>query len=190
MQAGVGGRQGQGLCSRRTCLAAGKRSGHASVPQQLPATAIPAYSARPARAPGPLQEAITLDRQENPPPRLLPCSHVHALRPCPLLAQGDSFFSSKAAALVAQAHLRSGLWHPCQGTRPGTAPGGDSWPLLLVGTTTASSPHSSRSGMGSVRAAGTLLGSCGQQQCWAPKQGRQGAGCHCCPTGRLTLSSL
>lgn len=123
-----------------------------------------------ARAPGPLQEAITLGRQENPPPRLLPCSHAPALQPCQLLAQGNFFF--QAAALVAQAHLTSWLWHPCQGTRPGTAPGGNSWPLLLVGTTTASSPHSSRSQMGPVRAAGTLLGSCGQQQCWAPKQGR------------------
>lgn len=34
-------------------------------------------TARPARAPGPLQEAITLGRQENPPPGLLPCSHAH-----------------------------------------------------------------------------------------------------------------
>lgn len=39
--------------------------------------------------------------------------------------------------------------------------------------------------MGPVRAAGTLLGSCGQQQCWAPKAGRRGAtaapqaGSHC-----------
>lgn len=43
---------------------------------------------------------------------------------------------------------------------------GDSWLLLLVGTTTASSPHSSRSWMGPVRTTGTLLGSCRQQRCW------------------------
>lgn len=63
-----------------------------------------------------------------------------------------TFFFFQAAALVAQAHLTSGPWHPVKAQGQELHHGGDSWPLLLVGTTTASSPHSSRGGMGPVRA--------------------------------------
>lgn len=62
--AGKGGRQ-----ARAESLLQGEVSGcrkrewPCSCPQQLPATAVPAFSARPARAPGPLQEAITLGRE-------------------------------------------------------------------------------------------------------------------------------
>lgn len=151
-------------------MAAGKGSGHASVPQQLPAAALHACSARPARAPGPLQEAITLGRQENPPPRLLPCSHAPALQPCQLLAQGDFFFF-QAAALVAQAHLTSGLWHPCQGTRPGTASGGVLGPCSLLAPPLPAAPT----------AAGVRWGQSGPLAlCWDPvgssSAGLQGQG--------------
>lgn len=186
MQAGLGGRQGQGLCSRGTRVAAGKGSGHASVPQQLPAAALHACSARPARAPGPLQEAITLGRQENPPPRLLPCSHAPALQPCQLLAQGDFFFF-QAVALVAQAHLTSGLWHPVK-AQGQELPQGGFLALAPCWHHHCQQPPQQQESDGASQGrwhfagilwAAAVLGSKGREM-----------RSHCCPTGRLTLSSL
>lgn len=163
-------------------LAAGKGSDHAPVPQQLPATAVHAHcqaSKSPRAPPG----------SNNTGKAGKPSSRAPALQPCPLLAQGDFFFF-QAAALVAQAHLTSGLWHPCQGTRPGRALRGILGSCSLLAPPLPAAPTAAGVGWGQSGPLALCWDPVGSSGAGVKNQGRRGAGYHCCPTGRLTLSSL
>lgn len=93
-----------------------------------------------------------------------PSSQAPALQPCPLLAQGDLFFlPSSCFSGTSSPDIRAvaSLW-----PKAGNSTGGDSWPLLLVGTTTVSSHP----------AAGVEWGQPGPLAlCWNPV-GSSGAG--------------